>query len=272
MTRLDLVHPQGTCQVFIVSLIAKCNLFKNNPMLLEAPYHLPSSVPLAALRNFVSALEDNPLDINDSNITGVFQLCDEMGFASLARQLSVHFPCPEFSDSQAAEIRSRLLFVEERQMTQECQVADLQSALSAALRRVDDIESVLGRRTSEFTAFRSGQRVVKAGEPASLSISATLLTTAAALTTGARHPTAPLILPPTRFVLPPLHLLPHCASKWTTFGRPCAPHGTSGAERLTTYVISASTMAAQVVPRRLESRVVVVALLSEISHICLNPL
>jgi hypothetical protein len=71
MSLVELVHPQGSHQVLVVPLINKCDLFKNNLALAIAPYRLQSEVSLEDFRDFVSVLEDKPININDRNFPGL---------------------------------------------------------------------------------------------------------------------------------------------------------------------------------------------------------
>jgi hypothetical protein len=90
MSLVELVHPQGSHQVSVVPLLNKCYLFKNNLALAIAPYRLQSEVSLEAFRDFVSALEDKPINIKDRNFPGLSQLSEEFGFQSLSKKLSAH--------------------------------------------------------------------------------------------------------------------------------------------------------------------------------------
>jgi hypothetical protein len=67
MSLVELMNPQGGHQVSVVPLVTKCDLFKNNPALFGAPYRVQSGVSLDDFQDFVSALEDKPINIKDRN-------------------------------------------------------------------------------------------------------------------------------------------------------------------------------------------------------------
>jgi uncharacterized coiled-coil protein SlyX len=134
-----------------VSRRTKCNLFKNNPDLVFAPYRIQSGVSLEDFRDFVSALEDKLIKINDRNFPGLSQLSEEFGFQALSKKFSAHRRSPGLSSAQTAECLSRISVLEERAGQQEYQLAALQSALFPALQR---FEADLARLSSELDAFR----------------------------------------------------------------------------------------------------------------------
>jgi hypothetical protein len=68
-------------------MLAKCNLFRNNPKLAAVPHPLQSSVSLAAFRDFVSALTGNEIEITSHNLPALSQLSQEFGFDDLSRQI-----------------------------------------------------------------------------------------------------------------------------------------------------------------------------------------
>jgi hypothetical protein len=137
MSLVELVHPQGSRQVSVVPLITKCDLFKNNPGLAIAPYQVQSGVSLEDFRDFLSALEDKPININDRNFPGLSQLSEEFGFQVLSMKLSTHRRSPRLSSAQTAECLSRISVLEERTGQHEDQLAALQSALFPALQRFE---------------------------------------------------------------------------------------------------------------------------------------
>jgi hypothetical protein len=90
MVLVELAHPQGSPQVSLVPLINKCDLFKNTPGLAIAPSQVGSRVCLEDFRDFVCALEDNPINIKDRNLPGLSQLSEEFGFQSLEERAGQH--------------------------------------------------------------------------------------------------------------------------------------------------------------------------------------
>jgi hypothetical protein len=114
MSLVRLVHPQCSHQVSVVSLIKKCDLFKNNTSLTIALYRVQSRVSLKDFRDFVCALEDKPISINDRNFPGLSQLSEEFRFRSLSKKLSAHRKLLRLSAAQTAERLSRISVLEER--------------------------------------------------------------------------------------------------------------------------------------------------------------
>jgi hypothetical protein len=125
MSLVELVHPQGSHQISVVSLINKCDLFKNNPGLTIAPYRVQSRVSLEDFKDFVSTLEDKSININDRNFPGLSQLFEEFGFQALSKKLSVHRRSPGLSSAQTAECLSGISVLEERTGQHEDQLAAL---------------------------------------------------------------------------------------------------------------------------------------------------
>jgi hypothetical protein len=113
MALVELVHPRGSRQVSVVPLIMKCDLFKNNPGLTISLYRVQSGVSLEDFQDFVSALEDKPININDRSFPGLSQLSEEFGFQSLLKKLSSHRRSPGLSSAQTAECLSRISVLEE---------------------------------------------------------------------------------------------------------------------------------------------------------------
>jgi hypothetical protein len=98
------VHPQGSHQVSVGSLINKCDLFKNNPGLVTAPSRVESGVSLEDVQNFVSVLEDKSININDRNFLGLLQLSEEFGFQLLSKKLSAHRRSPGLSSARKLRV------------------------------------------------------------------------------------------------------------------------------------------------------------------------
>jgi hypothetical protein len=146
MSRVELVHQQGRPPVSGVPLITKCDVFKNNPGLIVTPYRVQSEVSLEDFQDFVSALEDKPINIKDRKFPGLSQLSEEFGFQTLLKKRSAHRRSPGLSAAQTAECLSRISALEERTGQHEDQLAALQSALFSALWR---FEADLARLASE---------------------------------------------------------------------------------------------------------------------------
>jgi hypothetical protein len=125
MALVELVHPQGSHQISVVPLINKCDLFKNNPGLTISPYRVESGISLDDFRDFVSALDDKPINIKNRNFPGLSQLSEEFGFQSLSKKLSADRRSPGLSSAQTAECLSRISALEERSGQHEHQLAAL---------------------------------------------------------------------------------------------------------------------------------------------------
>jgi hypothetical protein len=126
MSLVELVHPQGSQQVSVVPLTKKCDLFKNNPGLILTPYRVQSGVSLEDFQDFVSALEDKPISINDRNFPGLSRLSEEFRFQSLSKKLSAHRRSRRLFSAQTAKCRSRISALEERAGQHERQITALQ--------------------------------------------------------------------------------------------------------------------------------------------------
>jgi hypothetical protein len=83
-----LVHPHETVQVLEKLLVLKCDLFRDDPAFITFPYNVKSQVSLPDFRDFISALEDKPVTINNDNFRGLSQLGNEFHFRDLTAQLS----------------------------------------------------------------------------------------------------------------------------------------------------------------------------------------
>jgi hypothetical protein len=88
MTSVILVHPEETFTLSILHAITKCHLFQHNPALLLSPYSLQSSVSLSIFREFLSALQDTPINITATNFTALQELSHEFGFSDFSQKLS----------------------------------------------------------------------------------------------------------------------------------------------------------------------------------------
>jgi hypothetical protein len=88
MSSIILIHSEETGIIPVHQAITKCRLFENNPALASSPYTIQTSVSLSVFREFISALEGNTIEINVTNFTGLFQLCEEFGFEEFEAKLS----------------------------------------------------------------------------------------------------------------------------------------------------------------------------------------
>jgi uncharacterized coiled-coil protein SlyX len=93
-------------------------------------YRVQSRVPVANFELFLEAVKGNGIQITNKNVSGLPQLCAEVGFQSLSSKLSAFRDFPPFKDSADAEARSRISVLEERNSQQEWRLAALETKLS----------------------------------------------------------------------------------------------------------------------------------------------
>jgi hypothetical protein len=108
MSLVTVIHPEEKRQVSVHQVITKCDLFENNARLLDAPYAVRSSVSVDIFQQFVSALERNEVEITDTNIDGLFQLCKEFNFRDLRTKLSEFRPNLNVRESQVLKLTAAL--------------------------------------------------------------------------------------------------------------------------------------------------------------------
>jgi hypothetical protein len=96
--KVEIVHPLQTFTVSYGTLVQKSTLFADDPTLGASPYLLKSQVSLIDLKTFLLALDGTSIKINNSNIRGLSQLCDEFGFISLAAELLEFRNCEDFKE------------------------------------------------------------------------------------------------------------------------------------------------------------------------------
>jgi hypothetical protein len=165
---VELVQPQGSHQVSVVSLIMKCDLFKNTLGLTIAPERVEFRVFLEDFRDFVSAIKDKPISNTDSKHPELSQLSEEFGFQALSMKLSMHRKSPGLTDVQTAEVVSRISSLKERARQHERQFEELQSALQrveADLSRLVSSRLRIGsipRRKDQRRCRPSGSRTAPA--------------------------------------------------------------------------------------------------------------
>jgi hypothetical protein len=82
--KLELVHPGETLKVPFRTLVLKCNLFADDPVLAVGRYSVRAAVSVDDFRLFVLALKDNEVEVTNGNFGGLSLLCDEFGFVSLS--------------------------------------------------------------------------------------------------------------------------------------------------------------------------------------------
>jgi hypothetical protein len=132
MAVVALVHSGETFRVPRERLASQCDLF-NDPALLAAPYAVRSSVPLAAFRAFVAALNKETFELTNDNVGGLSLLCAEFGFRAFSARLSEFRASPAFHAvlaSEDAEARLRTAVLEERWLQGGHEFTKLRSRIS----------------------------------------------------------------------------------------------------------------------------------------------
>jgi hypothetical protein len=152
MAKVELIHSQRTYQVSVVHLITKCDLFKNNPGLTIAPYHVQSEVSQEDFQEFLSALEGKSIHINDKNFSGLSQLSEEFGFQVFLMKISNRQRLSTLPDAHRVKYLSHILSLEEQVGQHEYQLAAFQSMFLAVIRQ---FETDLARLGSELKAVRA---------------------------------------------------------------------------------------------------------------------
>jgi hypothetical protein len=131
MTSVTLIHPEQTLTVPIRQMITKSSLFQNNPALLATPYQVQSTIPLSIFQQFVSAFENNRVDITDTNFTGLQLLCEEFGFDELSAKLSKFFQ--PLKGPQRCQIESSLTRMRSSLLSESFQFVVNQSVIEISL-------------------------------------------------------------------------------------------------------------------------------------------
>jgi hypothetical protein len=95
-------------------LIMQCDLFKKNPSLLEIPYSVRSYVSTSSLEAFLSAIDDNQIEVGSSNCGDLSALSGEFGFSGLQEILSAFQSSQPHFNSKSSELLSRIAILEKR--------------------------------------------------------------------------------------------------------------------------------------------------------------
>jgi hypothetical protein len=77
---------------------------------------------------FFLSSENKPINITDSDLHGLLQLCQDVGFVRLIAALLIRRQSPVLSEGQIMDSRTRILSLEEHSVYQEQQIIALQSA------------------------------------------------------------------------------------------------------------------------------------------------
>jgi hypothetical protein len=92
--------------------LMNCGLFEKNPTLFISPYQVRSSTSPAIFRQFLDSLEGLPVQLTDSTISLMCDLCEEFEFGPLSLQLCRYLR--SHSISTFPDILSRIQTIENR--------------------------------------------------------------------------------------------------------------------------------------------------------------
>jgi hypothetical protein len=91
-----ILHPRKTAEISCRNLVHKCDLFADNRGLITIPYQLKSDVSIETFNLFISALEDNVVQITNGNFHELSKLSEEFGFSEMLANLSAFRQSPSF--------------------------------------------------------------------------------------------------------------------------------------------------------------------------------
>jgi regulator of replication initiation timing len=168
MAFITLVHPNESRDVSGVQLILKCTTFQQNVSLLAIPYLLQSAVSLNGFRDFISLLEDHPIQIKNDNYDDLMLLVNEFGYENLSKQLSIFRESAEFQmrdSTRNIEFGDKIRSLEELSFEHERQIAALQgelfrqsqqiqSILTELFPRLNKVEEMMKEMKGEMTTLR----------------------------------------------------------------------------------------------------------------------
>jgi hypothetical protein len=144
----QLVHPDETVQIPVRTLILKCDLFADDPGLLQNPYKVTSPVSVEIFRTFISVLNGNTATITNANFRGLSLLCDEFHFGTFATEVSAFQESDDFNEIEAYDLLTRLSTLDE--------VAQKQSEdLSAQREHINELEQQVQQLQADWKAAKS---------------------------------------------------------------------------------------------------------------------
>jgi uncharacterized coiled-coil protein SlyX len=144
MAKATLVLGDASLTVASVSLVTNCSLFGNNLTLAASPYNVKSSVALEVFQLFLESVEGKDIQITKQNASDLSRLCTEFGFESLSRKLSAFLDSPDCGSADA-EAKSRIRYLEERDLQQDRRIASLEAIVS-------QMQTDFARQTAEVQA------------------------------------------------------------------------------------------------------------------------
>jgi FtsZ-binding cell division protein ZapB len=128
--------------------MTKCSLFQKNSTLLVSPNRVQSSVFISVFGEFVSALEENVINITNTNFTEFHRLCDEFAFSEIAAKLSEFRPSMDFKEVEDSDARGRIAALEEKVNQHSHIITMLQD-------EVTQLSTDYGRLAGEVSPLRS---------------------------------------------------------------------------------------------------------------------
>jgi hypothetical protein len=153
---LELVHPHETLTVPFRTLVMKCNLFADDPMLAGAPYSVQAPVSVDNFHQFVSALANQPVAVTVAHFGGLSLLCDEFRFTALSERLPANRQSPDLKAAMDdSEARLRLSAREERLPQRDHDFAALRQAQESTAAALTDAIVRPSRIEAEFAHAQS---------------------------------------------------------------------------------------------------------------------
>jgi serine/threonine protein kinase len=121
-------------------------LFKRQPRLLDSPYQVKSRVSTSSFREFLSAVNNQPVDISESNYGELSQLCQEFEFSGLDPSFSSFDISRRFSQTEHTDLVTTVAEFESERGSQSRAPKlpfDSLSFLRTFQKRFDDYEEIV---------------------------------------------------------------------------------------------------------------------------------
>jgi hypothetical protein len=174
MTRtLELVHPRETLVVPVQTLLLKCGLFSDDPLVHSVPYSVQAPVSVNDFRQFVSALEDKDVEVTNVNFGGLSLLCDEFRFEGLSERLSAFRQSADFKEaavSEDSEARLNFSALEERLLLYDHKFAALQDELARQSQAQESTAAVLTEALNRLSRIIADGVQMDSGTKAALAL------------------------------------------------------------------------------------------------------
>jgi archaellum component FlaC len=161
MSSIMLVHLEETVTVPTLQAMTKWNLFQNNPTLLTSPYQIQSPVSLSIFREFISAFEGKAVEITDATISGLYELCEELGFKEFEQKLSEFHPSMSLEETEAedSDPHGRIAALEENAQRQDRVIVVLHNKVTQLVRNIGSLSREIStlRSAASTTQTLSGE-------------------------------------------------------------------------------------------------------------------